>query len=55
MPSQVEYAESELHLTGVTLTNEELDSANQRLRTDGFFARQQNGQVWIRAAEGNKP
>ena len=55
VPSQVEYAESELHLTGVTLTNEELDSANQRLRTDGFFARQQNGQVWIRAAEGNKP
>ncbi|WP_319016903.1 GspL/Epsl periplasmic domain-containing protein [Diaphorobacter aerolatus] len=51
IPSLVEYADSELHLTGITLSNEELTQVNQRLQANGFTARSQGQQLWIRAAE----
>ena len=51
VPNQIEFADAELHLTGLTLTSEEQDAMNQRLRADGFTARTQGSQIWIRAAE----
>ncbi|MBF5003921.1 type II secretion system protein GspL [Diaphorobacter caeni] len=54
VPSMVEFADSELHLTGVSLTNDELSTVTQRLQADGFVARAQGSQLWIRAA-GERP
>ena len=54
VPSMVEFADSELHLTGVSLTNDELSNVNQRLQADGFVARAQGSQLWVRAA-GERP
>lgn len=51
IPAMVEFADSELHLTGISLSNEELAQVNQRLQADGFVARTQGHQLWVRAAE----
>ena len=51
VPTLLEFADSELHLTGITLAGPELDTLNQRLNATGFSARTQGQQLWIRAAE----
>ncbi len=55
VPSMVEFADSELKLTGVSLSNDELNNVNQRLRGDGFEARTQGQQLFIRAVEERRP
>lgn len=52
IPAQIEFADAELHLSGMALSAEELNTANQRLRANGFAARQEGQQLWIRAEEG---
>lgn len=52
VPAQMEFADAELKLGGVNISLEELEAVNQRLRADGFTARQQDRQIWVRAAEG---
>ncbi len=54
IPSQIEFADAELHLSGVNLSAQEQDSLEQLLRADGFSARVQGQQIWIRAA-GDRP
>ena len=55
VPSMVEFADSELKLTGISLSNDELNNVNQRLRGDGFEARTQGQQLFIRAVEERRP
>lgn len=52
-PTQIEFANAEIRLTGVSLSAEEMDAANQRLRADGFTARQQDRHVLIQSAEND--